>query len=346
MNKILFYFLLILVSNKVFAGSQDFIAGIDFTGRSNVTQSALNQLVNSGTVATNKGLVIWTNGSPNVTTDPKLVRFIWMDTSVNPPALKTYNTNSGVWVSSSISADSITTAMLQNSAVTTIKIANGAVDSSKLADDSVTSAKIVDGTIIAADLAPNSIINSKISPGVVSATSLGTNVIFNYHLNEHIIYPSNLAVGVTFTGLILAANSIYNSNLNAGIIFGSNIANATITSTNIASGTITTNLLATNVYTLLPRAFAVIDSAGNMLRGIGFSASVKTSTGDYTVTFSESPGYTNYCVMAMAGDFAGSHSDLGVNVSTNTTTKLSVNVWVRGTGADEDPDLLYITVIY
>ena len=338
--------LLSLIPSLLFGASQDFSKGIDFTGRSNVTQSALNQLVDSATPATNRGLVIVTNNSPSVANDPKLVRYVWMDSSVNPPVLKTYNTNSGLWVSATVGAGTITTAMLADGAVTTIKIANSAVDNSKLADDSVTSAKIVDRTITGTDIGLNTIQSSNLAPNAVGSGALAAGVVWNTNLNPYIIYQTNLAIGFLIWNTNLGPSSVHNTNIQANAIQSTNIVAGGVSNVNIANGAIMTNNLATNIVTLLPRVFATLDSAGTILRGIGFSSAVRTSAGDFTLTFADAPGFTNYCVQAMTMDFGGSAGDIGVSVSTNTTTTVSVNCWVRGTGADVDPDLLYITVQY
>lgn len=328
------------------SASQDFVKGVDFTARSNITQSALNQIVDGAYPATNRGLVIVTNGAPSVANDPKLSRYIWLDTSINPPAVKTYNTNTVTWDNASIAAGSVGTLQLADGSVSTVKLANQAVDNSKLADDAVTSVKIVDGTIVAADLAANSVTRPKIYPSAIFWESITNGGVMGTNIASGSISSSHLALGFLVYNTNIAAGAVANSNLQANSVYGTNIATNTIAGSNIMAGAITTNNLATNIVTLLPRVFATLNTGGTILRGIGFSGCVKTSTGNFTLTFTDSPGFTNYCVIASAGDFNGAANDLGVSISTNTTTKVSVNCWNRGTGASKDPDLLYVTVLY
>lgn len=337
---------LLTTTSLALAASQDFSKGVDFSGRTNITQATLNQLVDSATPATNRGLVIITNGAPSVANDPKLSRYIWLNTAVNPPSINIWDTNSSLWVSNNVAAGSIGTAQLADGAVTTIKIANSAVDNSKLANDSVNSAKIVDGSIATADYGNNSITREKLYPALISSEQLTNSAVQGTNIAALSISNSHLAIGFQVFNTNIAANSINNTNLQANAVQGTNIASGSISNNHISSMAITTNNLATNITTLLPRVFATLDSSGNILRGIGFSGAVRTSAGDYTLTFASAPGFTNYCVQSMTMDFGGSAGDIGVSVSSNTTTTVSVNCWVRGTGADVDPDLLYITVQY
>jgi hypothetical protein len=325
------------------AGSQDFVKGVDMTARSAATQIALNQLVDNATVATNKGLIIWTNNTPNVSADPKLVRYIWMDTSVNPVSLKTYNTNTATWVASTISAGSVNTAALADGAVSTIKIANSAVDNSKLADDSVTSAKIVDGTIASTDLGANSVINSKISPGVINGTSIGTNVILNSHLTAGIIYASNLASGFQITGSILGPSSIFNTNLTASLIRDTNTTANFINNSNLTASSVRYTNLNSDATTLIPSYVINIDSAGAITRQVHSPSLTdvtvsKGGNGNYVVIFGTAMGSTNYVASAQVICVAG--TDRYVQVTTNTTALVSFTTKNPTTGTAADHPIM------
>jgi len=342
-KKVLFFLGLLLAGVALSrAGSQDLVKGVDMTARATITQAALNQLVDNATVATNKGLIIWTNNTPSVAADPKLVRYIWLDSSVYPPAIKTYDTNTSTWVASTIGTGSVGTAQLADGAVSTVKIANSAVDNSKLADDSVTSAKIVDGTIIAGDLAANSVINSKIAAGSVNGTSLGTNVILNSHLTAGLIYPSNIASGVVFTNL--GANSIYNSNLTANIIQNTNLAASSVANTNLMSSSVLFTNLGTNVTWFIPIYTVIVDAAGAIAYqasppGITAGTSSRHAQGIFSFNFGAVMGSTNYVVAATAISItSGSRS---VQVSTNGLSRVSYVVKNAG-GTEEDEAVMLI----
>jgi len=344
-KKVLFFLGLLLAGVALSrAGSQDLVKGVDMTARATITQAALNQLVDNATVATNKGLVIFTNNTPSVAADPKLVRYIWLDSSVYPPAIKTYDTNTSTWVASTIGTGSVGTAQLADGAVSTVKIANSAVDNSKLADDSVTSAKIVDGTIIAGDLAANSVINSKIAAGSVNGTSLGTNVIQNYHLQGGIIYPSNLVSGFVIPVGGLAANSIYNSNLVAGIIQNTNLAPSSVANTNLMSSSVLFTNLGTNVTWFIPIYTAIVDAAGAIAYqasppGITAGTSSRHAQGIFSFNFGAVMGSTNYVVAATPISItSGSRS---VQVSTNGLSRVSYVVKNAG-GTEEDEAVMLI----
>jgi hypothetical protein len=310
------------------SASQDFVNGVDFTSRTNITQSILNQAVNSASPATNKGLVIFTNGAPNVANDPKLRRYIWLDTSFNPPVLKVYDTNTATWASNTVSAGSIGTLQLADAAVSTVKIANLAVDNSKLADDSVTSPKIVDGTIVAADLGANSVTAVKIAPGVVGATQLGTNVINNSHLQGGIIQPTNLASGFVFGSTNLAADSIRGSNIVAGTIVESNILAGTISSTSISNNSIDLTKFSTNSTYLLPRCWMTVDSGGTILTqirqpNVSANTLTKGGTGRYKINFATAMTSTNSYVLSVNG-FNSTAATCIATIFSNTVN----DVWI------------------
>lgn len=310
------------------AADQDFVGGVDFTGRTNVTQAGLNALVNNATVATNKGMVIWTNNSPSVAANPKLVRYIWMDTSQNPPVLKTYNTNSGAWAAASVGTGSIGTAQLADSAVSTVKIANQAVDNSKLADDSVTSAKIVDGTIAAGDLGANSVTRAKLYPAVIDGTLLTNNAVSGTNIASGSISNSHLALGFQVFNTNIAANSIANSNLQANVIQGTNIASGVISNSHIANTELSYAKFNTNATLMIPRYWLVIDSAGSITAqatapGLTACTAARNAQGIFTITFGTAMSSTNYIASVTPIRNTGTAT---VMVRTNTTALVAYHI--------------------
>lgn len=120
---------------------QDFVKGVDFTGSTNVTGSALNQLVDEGYVASDKGLVMTTTDTgiiPDVP-DPtagadeaKWVRFFWRRVMASSVVVYTWNPNT-----------SVDATYLKWQAITVASIPAGYIVTSMLADGSVTDVKIV-----------------------------------------------------------------------------------------------------------------------------------------------------------------------------------------------------------
>lgn len=209
------------------AADPDFVKGYDFTGSSSFTGTKLNQLVDNGYVGANRGMVIYTNSTPDTTGQPKLKRYIWLDTSANPPDLKVYNTNAAVWTN--IYAN----AVYADGSIGAGKLAASAVNSTNIASDAVTASKILDATITGAKIASGTITSANIADGTITYADIAGGGILT----------SNLA-DAAITAPKLAANSVGTSNLQSGFALqGTNIASATIQAVNIASNAVAlTNL--------------------------------------------------------------------------------------------------------
>lgn len=330
------------------AASQDFSKGIDFTGRSNVTASALNLLVDNATPSTNRGMLIITNGAPSVVNDPKLVRYIWVDTSINPPALKTYNTNSSTWVAAAITAGSVGTAQIADAAVSTVKIANSAVDNSKLADDSVTAAKIVDGTVGTAELGANIITREKLFPALIDAGQLTNSAVQTTNIAANAVTPAKLSVGFLLPIGGLASNSVFNSNLTASVIQNTNIALAAVSNINMAANSINYTNLGTNVTYITPKYILNIDSAGTITQQIiapGNSActAARPATGEYTITFGTAMSTTNYVVNVVPIRAAsGDGSTAFAQITTNSVTAVTYHIQTAVPGGVSVPAMVTI----
>lgn len=123
------------------AAQFDFIAGIDISSLSSVTQAQLMQMINQIAPLSNIGGVIvqagtsvagnitqGTNGSPSVADNPRFARYIWLNTH-NANAAPTpyyYNANNLHWISTNVAAGSITNAEIaSNAAIAVAKLAKG-----------------------------------------------------------------------------------------------------------------------------------------------------------------------------------------------------------------------------
>lgn len=186
--------LLLLLPFSLFgAASGDFVVGIDLTGQSVITASQLHQLVNNGTIAFPKGGVIKTNDLPNLTNDPRMTNWLWLDSSTVPASLKSYvccgNTATN-WLSATIAALSVESSHLAPNAVIAGKVAANAINTSNIADNAVTDAKINAGSIV----------NSKLGLGAVSNANIAVGTITGDRIAPLTITDTNIAAGTITAG--------------------------------------------------------------------------------------------------------------------------------------------------
>lgn len=215
------------------ATEYDLNKGVDLTGASSVTATKLNQLVDNGTVATNKGMIIYSSTTPDTTNNARYTRFIWLNSSYTPPVPYVWNSSLSLWTN-----------------ITAI---------SSIADGSVTAGKLGANAVYATNIANAQIDNTKMVAGTVNSNILGANSVYNFHLTGSSIYSTNIANGqlltanygtASITGDKISPGSIGTSLLTNGFALqGTNIAAGTITSSNIAGNTIVATNLATNSIT-------------------------------------------------------------------------------------------------
>ena len=120
----------------------DFVAGLDLSSLSSVSQTQIIQAINQLAPLLNIGGVIFqagtslnatiaqgTGGSPSVTNDPRFSRYIWLNTysaASAPPTIYLYDTSTGNWTASTIAAGSITNTHISAAAAIAIsKLAFG-----------------------------------------------------------------------------------------------------------------------------------------------------------------------------------------------------------------------------
>jgi hypothetical protein len=206
----------ITVMLGVAATSYDIQKGFDFTSVSGITAARLNQLVDNALVAANRGMIIFTNSPPvagtDMVNDPRLKRFILLNSSNNPPSLHTYNTNTLVWDALGLSPSSVTSSHIVDSTIVADDIAAGAIQNSeidtnsvsnnKLMADAVTSGKILDGTITTSDIkaatllsanfADDSVITALIADLNVTGDKIAALSISNAHIAASFQLTSNM----------------------------------------------------------------------------------------------------------------------------------------------------------
>ena len=161
------------------AAEYDLIKGIDMTGSTSVTATKLNQLVDNGTAAGGKGMLIYASSTPDIANNPRYSRFIWLNTNYDPPIPFAYKTNGAYWTNitaiSSIAAGSVVEASIAANAVTTTKIADNAVTDAKITAGAITSTKYAAGSISNASIANLTIIGGNIATNTITVTNLSQN---------------------------------------------------------------------------------------------------------------------------------------------------------------------------
>lgn len=342
-------FLLILaLSGGLQAADYDFRKGIDLTALSAITAAQLNQLVDNGLIATNKGLIIITNGTPAVANRAQYTNFVWLDKSSDPPVLKVYQSSSATWVSATIGAGSIGANNLAVNAVTQTKVATDAITSTNIIDGSianidlalasVTSSTIADGSVINAKLADGSVTDAKIGVGAVVNASIGNGVIsFNKLSTIGVSGISNI-ISQSIISNNIAYNTIMSTNIALNTIHSTNIVLNTILSTNIGLGTIARTNMSADSASGMIKAWIKVNPDGTRVAGYNLN-SARTGEGVYTLTYSNSWTDTNYC-MTITPHMGGASQPFVIGViSTNTvptTTTTTVSILNSSTGVARD----------
>lgn len=248
LRNLTFSFLCLLTAYTVYAANDpDLSKGIDLTGQSSVTPYQLNQLVDAGTIRTNRGLLLITNASPNVVAYPRYTNFIWLDQRSIPFTLRYWNANSNAWLAVSFGTNAITTAQIGDGQVTTAKIADGAVTTIKLGDNSVTSDKIIAGQITSSKMANNSVTTLSITNGAVTTEKLAINSVNTTNVVDGSI-SSNKIAAATITSDKFAPGAIGAASVADNSLTSIKIVTGGIVGTNLANNVVSTNKLSFGVW--------------------------------------------------------------------------------------------------
>lgn len=90
------------------SAQNDLIATLDLSALNPVTQPNIMQAINQLQPLLNIGGIIFQSTTPDVANNPRFARYIWLDSTTNPPVPKYYNSGTLTWTAVSISALSIT----------------------------------------------------------------------------------------------------------------------------------------------------------------------------------------------------------------------------------------------
>lgn len=223
-------FLLLVASSAIGAETyNDFIKGVDFTGRSAFSPTSFNQLVDNARLNTNRGMVIVRSTQPDQATDPRFTNFIWIDISLSGfPILKVWN--GSVWTNSYIS-----------SLLTTTNLADGSVTTPKLASGAVSADKILNGAVGSLQLAGSAVTADKIAVGIINRSHLSDNLISTVQITNSAVTGAKIADGTITSDKI--------STINASTI--TNIATYALPQTNIDIGKLPQPSYNSSNYTLI-----------------------------------------------------------------------------------------------
>lgn len=319
--------LLLAVSSSFAATEFDLRKGIDLTGATNVTASQLNQLVDSGLIAsTNKGGIIRRSGNgggywPDVTANPRYTNFLWVDLFTS--TLKTYvpigdgYTNwVAVGAAATVANGSITSAQLAANSVQTTNIADSAVTTAKINAGAVGNAQLASGAVSNINIADLTIQSGKLAYGAVLSTNIAAGQLLPIHFTTGSV-NSNALADASVTSNKVAVWAIGATNIQNLTITSNQIANGTINSNQIAAGTLNYGSLDTNASYGLFRAYALIDSSGNLLRGFNVTSVGMVGVNDYFFTLTVGTADTNRLI------FITPYSPIGAPYFARTTTNTS-----------------------
>lgn len=336
------------------AADPDLVKGVDFTRSSSFTQAMLNQLVDNGYVGPYRGMVIFTNGTPDVSAIPKYARYLWLDSSATPPTPKVWNTN-GYWTNitalatlangsvtaGKIATDAVYTTNIVDAQVTGAKIATGTITGVKIGTGEVTTTNIADGTIVSADIASATIASANLVPSIITSNYLAAQSVSTVHL----------ATNFALQGTNIAAGTITSANIGQNAIAVTNLAANSITASYIATGTLPSKFVSGN--TAIPAAGATATIAHGLtgiphavrlvLRCTTADAATGYADGDeidyasvatYDLVVTRSPALLYYVdatnVKIVRTSYAGlflMHKTTGVLTAPSATSNFSLKVY-------------------
>ncbi len=195
------FFLLATCSAFGAENYNDLVKGVDFTGRSALSPTALNQLVDNARFNTNRGIVLMQPTQPDTVTNPRFTNFIWLDNSTaGLIQLKVYN--GSTW-----------TNVYLGSILTETNIADGAITTPKLASGAVSAEKILNGAVGSLQIAGSGVTADKIAVGVVNRSHLSDNLISTAQITNSAVTGAKIADGTLTSEKITTVNAVAITNL-------------------------------------------------------------------------------------------------------------------------------------
>ncbi len=108
------------------AAQYDFEPGLNISALSSATAAQLMQLISQAVPLSNIGGIIFQATTPDVASNPRFERYIWLDDSSDPPVAKYYNAGTTTWTAVAVAAGSISNAEIAAAAAIAItKLAAG-----------------------------------------------------------------------------------------------------------------------------------------------------------------------------------------------------------------------------
>ena len=108
------------------AQQYDLEPGLNISALSSATAAQLMQLVSQAAPLSNIGGIIFQSTTPDVASNPRFARYIWLDSTTDPAVAKYYNSGTSSWTAVAVAALSITNAEISASAAIAVtKLANG-----------------------------------------------------------------------------------------------------------------------------------------------------------------------------------------------------------------------------
>lgn len=302
----------------------DLSKGISLVGTNRISASALEQLVNNGTTATNKGMIIKRSTRPDIILNPRYTNgFLWLDTSLGTPGtLRQYvccgdsDTN---WVSGTIGVGAISAANLAEASVIAGKINVNAVNTTNISDNAITDTKVTAGAITSNKLASASVTSDKIVAGTIATANIGTNQITTALISDSQVTSNKLAPNAVLTATI-ADNSITTAK----------ILDSNVTAAKLAAAAALGQVLRYNGSTLewaLPYALQETRSVSNAL----FTGSSVAAFDDTTLSLAETTNVLSVTITPLRSD-TFIIVEAVINFSVNGANRIAAGIFRDGAG--------------
>ncbi len=318
-------FLIPLLVFSAVGADYDLRKGVDLTSvTGGPTYSQLNQLVDAGLIATNKGLIFITQGNTNPTATPfgrtDMTNFVWRDTSNTPPVLRVWNAAASTWDTASLAPGSVTTSIINDGAVTTAKLAANAVETAKIGDNQVITAKIPDGAITTAKILDANVTSNKLGNRTIVATNIALAAITSAEIATNQI-GSNWITADAINGTKILDRSIGNTDILTNSISSNEIAHSTITLSNLVTS-IRTNQI-----------FAWGKVGVNGVNLMMYNCTAVTNLNTCVVTFGQNASSTNYVVVTSV-DAGTAGTTMGASVTNiQSVSTFTIHSYLGTTGA-------------